>query len=112
MSDRWTDPDPALDLAAFALGQADIGASDAEARQQILAAARLIGGQRAELGELLGAAARAMSALPQPDVDDQSEQAVHIRQMLGGPSAADQVASSLRAREWLEQFAAEADNAS
>lgn len=97
-------------LASIAVDTAERGGTEDEAR---LAMVRVLRAHGTTDASLVREAAAAVSDQPQP-VDEPAEdegetdsaaRAQQIREALGVPSPADQLAAMLRGREWLLRFA-------
>lgn len=95
----------------MAITLSEMGTGPDDARSQLLGwLQRYQLENPADVGVVRDAAA-AVGTFPQP-VDEPAyeiERSQHFRQLLGVPSAAEQLAAQLRAREWLEQLAVALD---
>lgn len=94
-------------IAAIATTAAEMGQTEDDARRQVLQVMRsLVGGDDPAL---LLEAADAVTRQPQPPSHPvhQMEQREQIERMLGVTSPTDQLAASLRGREWLRNMAAD-----
>lgn len=94
-------------LAAVAISLAEMGTGPDDARSQLLGWLQCQSLHPPDVTVVRDAAA-VVGRFPQP-VDEPAEvieRSQHIRQLLGVPSAGEQLAAQLVAREWLQQFAA------
>lgn len=95
-------------MAAFAVTFAEMGDTEDDARSKLVGymQMRLRIDQR-DAARILREAAAAIARFPQPP-DESAERLEHgrpIREMLGVPEPSDELAASLRAREWVERLA-------
>jgi hypothetical protein len=93
-------------VAALAFSHAEQGTSEEEARVVILETLMQLGEANASMVRL---AASAVTSLPEPldETPEEIERARPIREMMGVRSAENDLAATLRAREWLERLATE-----
>ena len=100
-------------MASFAITFAQMGDTEEEAR------AKLVGYLQGQLQieqsdavRVLRAAAEVIMVFPQPPDEsaDRLERGRAVRELLGVPEPAEELAASLRAREWLERLASDLDS--
>jgi hypothetical protein len=92
-------------LAVVAVGLAGMGTGSEEALATLADLLLKLG---VTDPEVLDAAAEAVAALPQPvdETPEERERHAAARELLGVPSAEEELAASLQAREWLQHVAA------
>lgn len=95
-------------LAAIAVTAAEMGATEEEARQQLVLWLIRV---EVQSSNVLREAATAISSFPQPadEPADRLERGRPIREMLGVPEPSEELEAAIRAREWLERLADELD---
>ncbi len=100
-------------MATFAITFAQMGDAEEDAR------AKLIGYLQGQLHveqvdavRILRAAAEVIRSFPQPPDEsaERLERGRAVRELLGVPEPADDIAATLRAREWLERLATDLDS--
>src|SRR6266567_1076285 len=96
--------------AAIAVTLAEMGHTEDEARQQIVGyLVQRLQIDAQDLVSVIREAAYSIASFPQPldEPAERLERGRRIRAMLGLPEPTDALASTLRAREWLERLADE-----
>lgn len=98
-------------LAAHAVALAEMGADEADVHARLIAELHRL--SVADPVAVLREAAAAVTAGPQPldETADELERARPIRELLGVTDPAQQLAATLRAREWVQRLADELDTA-
>lgn len=98
-------------IAAIAVSVAEMGGSEDDMRAAVADMLPKLGELRPDV---VNAAAAVIARFPQPldESPEEIEAARPIRQRLGLPDASDELAASLRAREWLQRMAEDLRSAS
>ncbi|MGH8524965.1 MAG: hypothetical protein ACREXY_12365 [Gammaproteobacteria bacterium] len=94
-------------VAALAVTIAEMGEDEGVARASIVQQLMRLKLDQRDLVPVLRAAVTAIAQFPQP-IDHPPERLArgeHIRRALGLPEPSDELAASLRAREWIERLA-------
>lgn len=96
-------------IAAIAVTLAEMGHTEEDARQQVVRLVERLRIEEVDLVPVIREAAAAIKDFPQPadEPTERLEGGRPIRQMLGLPEPSEQLAATLRAREWLERLANE-----
>ncbi|MDP9386855.1 MAG: hypothetical protein M3Q48_02730 [Actinomycetota bacterium] len=99
-------------LAAYAVTMTEMGADEQDVRAKLASELQRFGVDD-PVGVLRDSAA-AITAAPQPpdETAERLERAQPIRELFGLPSPGEQLAATLRAREWVQRLAEDIETAS
>lgn len=94
-------------MAAFAMTFAQMGDTEEDARAKLVGQMQQLRLDQSDAVRVLRAAADSITRFPQPPDEsaERLERARPIREMLGLPEPSDDLAASLRAREWVQRLA-------